>query len=148
MNAEENKKLVMNGYGMFASKDIQGIVNMCADDVEWSSGEIEHVPFSGTFRGKAGVADFFTKLAQSVDIQLFRPDTVVAENDTVIVCGSSRAEVRANGRTYDDRWVHVFTVKDGKTARMEQHHDSATIQAAFKPTITPSSMQADVPLRH
>ncbi|MDB5853826.1 MAG: hypothetical protein JWR22_1867 [Herminiimonas sp.] len=34
MNAEENKKLVMNGYGMFASKDIQGIVNMCADDVE------------------------------------------------------------------------------------------------------------------
>jgi ketosteroid isomerase-like protein len=148
MNAEENKKLVMQGYEMFASKDIQGIVDMCADDVELSSGEIENVPFSGSFRGKAGVAEFFTKLGQSVDIRLFRPDTVVAENDTVVVCGTSQAEVRATGRAYDDRWVHVFTLRDGKTARMEQHHDSATIQAAFKPTITPSSMQADVPLRH
>jgi ketosteroid isomerase-like protein len=138
----------MHGYEMFASRDIQGIVDMCADEVEWSSGEIEHVPFSGTFRGKTGVAEYFMKLGQSVDIRMFRPDTVVAENDKVIVCGSSQAEVRATGCAYDDRWVHVFTITDGKTTRMEQHHDSATIQAAFKPTITPSSMQADVPLRH
>lgn len=41
MSAERNKQLVMQGNQMFAKKDIQGILNMCTDEVEWS-GEAEN----------------------------------------------------------------------------------------------------------
>jgi ketosteroid isomerase-like protein len=148
MSAEENKQLVMQGYQMFANKDVQGILNMCTDEVEWSSRELEDIPQTGTFHGKAGVADFFTKLAQSVELHLFRPDMVVAEGDNVVVCGTTKGEVRASGIPYDDKWVHVFTVKDGKLARMDGYYDSAALQAAFKPSLATSAIQTDTPLHH
>ena len=88
MSAEENKQLVMQGYLMFANNDIQGILNLCADEVEWRSRELEYIPYSGTFRGKAALAGFFTKLAQTVELYLFWPDMFVAEGNKVVVCGT------------------------------------------------------------
>ena len=147
MDSQENKQLAMRGYDMFRNGDIQGILDMCADDVEWSSNESEFVPFSGTFRGKNGVAEFFTKLGQSVEAQHFEPQTFIAEGDKVSVAGTSRWRVRATGATYENRWVHIFTLKDGKTTRFEQYDNSAAVIAAFvqRPTMQPA---AESPLHH
>lgn len=148
MSAEDNKQLVMRGYERFGNRDFLGVVNMCTDEVEWTGDDLEYVPFSGSFRGKAGVADFFTKMGQSIEMQDFRPQLFVAEGDNVVVSGTSRAAVKATGITYDDRWVHIFTVRNGELSRMEQHHDTAAIQAAFKPAISPSTNDAEARLPH
>lgn len=148
MDNQDNKQRVMQAYELFKNKDLPGIVDMCADDVQWDYGEVESVPFAGNFRGKAGVADYFSKMMQSIELQAFQPETFVAEGDKVVVTGTSRAAVRATGITYEDRWVHIFTVKDGKTLRMEQHHDTAAIQAAFMPTLIPSIAQSDARTHH
>jgi len=148
MSAERNKQLVMQGYQMFAKKDIQGILNMCTDEVEWRSRELEYIPYSGTFRGKVALAEFFTKLAQSVELHLFRPDIFVAEGNKVVVSGTTKGVVRASGTAYSDNWVHIFTVNDGKLASMEQHYDSAALQAAFNPTPGTSPRQTEAPLHH
>lgn len=139
MSAQENKQVAMRGYEMFMKGDIQGVLDICADDVEWTSAELPAVPFAGAFHGKAGVGDFFRKLESSVEFLDFQPQTFIADDDKVAVCGLSTNRVRSNGATYDDAWVHIFTMKNGKTVRFEQHHNSAAISAAFMGVGLPAS---------
>lgn len=133
MSAQENKQLAMQGYERFMKGDIQGVMDICADDVEWISAELTAVPFSGAFHGKNGVADFFRKMAESVEFLDFKPESFIADGDQVAVTGHSTTRVRSTGTTFDDNWVHIFTMKNGKTTRFEQHHNSAAIAAAFMP---------------
>lgn len=134
MSAKENKQLAMRGYEMFMKGDVQGVLDMCTDDVEWTSAELPLVPFSGAFHGKAGVAAFFEKMGSLVEFLGFEPQSFIADEDKVAVSGWSTTRVRANGATFDDAWVHIFTMKNGKTARFEQYHNSAAISAAFMGT--------------
>ena len=62
MGIQENVQLVKNGYAAFARRDIQGLLALFAEDIEWvipGAG----LPLSGTYRGHAGVASFFQKLS-------------------------------------------------------------------------------------
>lgn len=62
MGVQENMQLVKDGYAAFARGDIQGLLALFAEDIEWvipGAG----LPLAGTYRGKAGVASFFEKLA-------------------------------------------------------------------------------------
>lgn len=136
MSAESNRQLAQDGYAMFKKREIQGILDICADNVEWTSIQSDDVPFGGTFHGKDGLADYFTKLTQAVEFVEFEPETFVAEGDEVVVFGRLQGKVRASGATYDDKWVHHFTVQNGKVVRMQQYHDTAAILAAFNPTLT------------
>ena len=134
MDSQENKQVAIRGYEMFKSGNIQGILDTCADDIEWTSTESEYVPFSGTFHGKNGVGEFFTKLGQSWELQQFEPQNFIAEGDKVAVTGMSRGKAKPTGVEFEDRWVHIFTIRDGKIARFEQYGDSAAAVAAFMPT--------------
>jgi ketosteroid isomerase-like protein len=140
MSAQENKQLAMRGYEMFMKGDIQGVLDMCADDVEWTSAELPAVPFSGAFHGRAGVADFFQKMGTAMEFLNFQPQNFIADEDKVAVSGMSTTRVRSNGVTFDDAWVHIFTMKNGKTARFEQYHNSAAISAAFMGIGAPATM--------
>jgi len=133
MTTQENKQLAINGYQMFLKGDIQGVLDMCAEDVEWTSADLPSVPFAGAFHGKAGVMDFFDKLAGNVEFLDYQPQSFIADDDKVAVSVVSTVRVRATGATYDDIWVHIFTMKNGKTVRFEQFHNTAAAIAAFTP---------------
>jgi uncharacterized protein len=147
MNSQENKQLVMDGYQRFMSKDIQGLLALFADDIEWTGTESEILPFAGTYRGKAEVAQYFGILDQAQDAISFEPQSFIAEEDKVVVTGQSAWRVKATGQQYDNPWVHVFTVRDGKVARFQQYNDTAAAERAFMPTGNPVASQANV-LRH
>jgi ketosteroid isomerase-like protein len=148
MTAQENKQLAINGYQMFLRGDIQGILDMCTDDIEWTSADLPSVPFSGAFHGKTGVMDFFQKLASEVEFLDYQPQTFIADEEKVAVSGVSTIRVRATGATYDDIWVHIFTMKNGKTVRFEQFHNTAAAVAAFMPMAATAAMQTQVPAHH
>ena len=131
MDSRENKQLAMRGYELFKAGDIEGIVQLCTDDIEWNGIDSDDVPFGGRFTGKSGVADFFSKLHEAMEFERFAPETFTADGDRVAVSGVSKAIVRTTGLPLENRWMHVFTVKDGKILRFEQYDDSAAIIAAF-----------------
>ncbi|HYD97600.1 MAG TPA: nuclear transport factor 2 family protein [Noviherbaspirillum sp.] len=132
MNNQELKQLAMQGYQRFQSKDIAGLLELLTDDIEWVSAEHDELPFAGIHRGKQEVAQYFTELDRSQEAQLFEPQTMIAEDDRVAVMGRSRWTVRATGQTYDNPWVHIFTVRDGKVCRFEQYNDTAAALKAFQ----------------
>ena len=147
MTTQENKQLAINGYQMFLKGDIQGVLDMCAEDIEWTSVDMPSVPFAGAFHGKAAVMDFFQKLNGAVEFLDYQPQTFIADEDKVAVSGVSTVRVRATGATYDDIWVHIFTMKNGKTVRFEQFHNTAAALMAFMPAAA-ATMQQPQPMAH
>lgn len=133
MDAQQNKQLVQEAYQLFLRGDIASLIDRCQDDVEWSSPEAEFVPFSGKFHGKQGVADFFSRFGQSMQTVRFEPREFIAEGDKVVVLGEGSWQVTPTGRRFDTPWIHVFTLRDGKTARFESITDTAAGERAFRP---------------
>lgn len=147
MSAAENKTLVMEGYRQFQTGDIAHLLERYHDDAEWTGPESDTTPFAGKFHGRQGIAQFFSKLAGSVQPLRFQPLTVVAEGDSVVVTGESSWLVKSTGRSYDSAWVHVFTIRDGKVATFQSYYDTAACERAFQPGLG-TQQSATAPLHH
>jgi len=108
-------EIAMQGYAAFGRRDIPALLELLADDVEWSFlGSPETgTPFGGTFKGKQQVAEFFGKLSQSDEILEFEPREFLEGPDHVTVLGRTRGRVLPDGKVHETRWVQVFTWKGG-----------------------------------
>jgi uncharacterized protein len=133
MNIEQNKQLVMRGYQFFQDGNIEGLLQLFSDDIEWIGYQSEFVPFSRDYHGRQDVAQFFAELGQAQEAERFEPQEVIAEGDKVVVMGEAEWMVRATGNHYGYPWVHVFTVRDGEIVRFQQYYDTAATEAAFMP---------------
>lgn len=148
MNAQENKQLVMQGYQQFANRDIQGIMDQCADDVEWFGAESDVIPFAGSYHGKQGVQQFFTTMAASQEYTSFEPREFIAENDTVVVLGRLQARIHTSGQTYETPWVHVFKLRDGKIISFQHLADTAASERAYMTSRAGAGARSDASLPH
>jgi uncharacterized protein len=150
MSSQTNKQLVMQAYQLFKDNDIQGMLALYADEIEWQGVESELIPFAGVYRGREQVSRFFSELAQAQDVMMFEPQTFIAEDDKVAVTGQSSWRVKSTGQTYDNPWAHVFTIRDGKVVSFQQYNDTAAAEAAYRPAPTASQQAetAETALRH
>jgi hypothetical protein len=133
MQEAQNTKLVQDAYAAFGRGDIAALLGSFSDDIQWRpvTGAGKHVPFAGEQRGKAGVAEFFRRVADSEDFQVFEPREFVAQGDRVVALGHYRAKVKATGRVFDSDFVMAFTLKNGKVTHFQEFLDSAALNAAF-----------------
>jgi len=128
---QENVQIVKNGYAAFSRGDIQGLLALFAEDIEWISPG-EGLPLAGTYRGRAEVAGFFQKLSGALEFSSFEPREFLAEGDRVLVVGSSRGKVKATNRTIGEQWVMAFTVRNGKVTNFQEYMDTLAAARAFE----------------
>ena len=133
MEEAQNTKVVQDAYAAFGRGDIPALLGYMTDDIHWQPviGTAKHVPFSGERKGKASVAEFFKRVAESEDFQQFEPREFVAQGDKVVAIGHYRAVTKATGKSFESDFVMVFTLRDGKVATFREFTDSAGINAAF-----------------
>ena len=121
MSEQDNKELMQRGYAAFSSGDMDTVMSLFDDDIEWVQPGESAV--SGTFHGKAEVMEYLGRLAEkSLTVKLKR---LIAEGDTVVAI----TEVTAGGETGEN--ADVFTIRDGKTVRVETHGDTALIERVY-----------------
>lgn len=132
MSAQENKQLITQGYELFKSGDIDGLLATYADDIEWCSPEMDNVPFSGNYHGKDEVRQFFTDLSNAMVPLEFAAREMIAEGDKVIVLGHEAWSVRANNRRLEGDWAHVFTIRDGMVVAFQDYPHTAAAMTAFE----------------
>jgi uncharacterized protein len=122
-----NIETTKRGYELFKQGDIATLVNEIVDDsCTWiSPGPSDKLPWAGTFRGKQGIADFFTRVAQNLDFTQFVPREMIEQDDTVVVIGTSSARAKKTGKTIEDDWVHVFKYKQGRMVFFQEYIDTA-----------------------
>jgi uncharacterized protein len=131
MGAAENVQVVKEGYAAFSRGDIPGLLAQLSQDIEWHSPGTG-LPLSGTYRGHAGVTNFFQKLAQETEILDFETREFIGEGDRVIVVGRERAKIRATNRTVDLEWIMSFTLRDGKVAVFREYTDTKALADAYE----------------
>ncbi|XYJ10026.1 nuclear transport factor 2 family protein [Telluria sp. B2] len=148
MDAQENKRLIMEGYRLFQIGDIPALLARYRDDAEWVIPEAQSVPFAGTYHGKAEIAQFFARLDAAVDTIAFTPKEFIAEGDKVVVIGDATWSAKPTGRSFGGPWVHVFTVRDGKIAQFQSYTDTAAAEHAFLPDQPGQRPGAGAPMHH
>jgi ketosteroid isomerase-like protein len=133
MNVEvaQNVDVDQQGYEAFGRGDIPALLESLTDDVEWTLQGPSVIPWAGTRHGHEEVEEFFSLLGQTYDFERFEPREFVAQGDTVVVVGYERTRVKATGRTFEQEWAHVYTLRNGKIAKGRFIEDTAAQVAAF-----------------
>ena len=134
MSVQENVRLLKEAYASFQKGDIKAILNMLADDVEWTTcGPPDILPLAGTHHGRGEVAEMYDSLANYEEVELFTPTDVIAEGDKVVVLFDYRSKVKATQRTVECSVAHVYTFRDGKIQRCVEYYDTAAAVDAYRP---------------
>jgi ketosteroid isomerase-like protein len=121
MSEQDNKEAIQRGYAAFASGDIEAVMSLFDDDIEWV--QPGQSAISGTFHGKAEVMEHLGRMAEkSMTVSVSQ---LVAEGDTVVAI----TQVTAGGETGED--ADVFTVRNGKTVRAQIHGDTALMERVY-----------------
>ncbi len=118
---QANIEAVKKGYEAFSSGDIETVMNLFDDDVEWVQPGDSAI--SGTYHGKAEVVEYLGRLAEkSVTVKLNR---LLADGDMVVAL----TEVAVGDEKGQD--ADVFTLRDGKTVRVQVHTDTAVMERVY-----------------
>ena len=123
-------QLVQQAYAAFGRGDLEGILALCTDDVDWRFLASAGIPYAGRCTGKQQVKAWFGKLAESDDIQKFEPREFLEGPNHVTVLGWEQTAPRPNGKVFESDWVHVFNVRDCKISRWIGTLDTAAHVAA------------------
>ena len=129
---KNNAQLVQLAFDNFLKGNIPGVLDTCSEDVEWGSYDNPDVPFSATYHGKSGVAEFFATLSRAINYSRFEPQHYVSQGDDVIVLGHQTGTVKATGKSFDHDWCFSFKVQNVKLKRFFAYVDSRDQSRAFK----------------
>jgi ketosteroid isomerase-like protein len=118
---QNNIELVKKGYEAFSAGDVDAVMSLFDDNIEWVQPGDSAI--SGTYHGKAELGEYFSRLAEkSVTVKLNR---LIADGDTVVAL----TEVAVGDERGQD--ADVFTLRDGKTVRVQVHTDTAIMERVY-----------------
>ena len=128
----QNIELVQRAYAAFGRGDIEGVLAMLDDNVEWATPGAPEIPMAGRRHGRGGVREFFSVLSQTIDMEHFEPQKFFADGDEVVVLGTDRFRVKGGAKWLEQSWCHTFTVKNGKVVAFNEIMDTAALAAELK----------------
>jgi uncharacterized protein len=132
MSHKTNVDVVQQAYTAFSQGDIPAFLSLLTDDVKWTMQGPSMIPWAGTRHEHEGVAEFFSLVEKTIKFEQFEPREFVAQGDMVVVLGYERSLVKSTGRTFEQEWAHIYTLRDGKIAKVRIIDDTAAQVVAFE----------------
>ncbi|BAV41825.1 nuclear transport factor 2 family protein [Mycobacterium ulcerans] len=118
---EENIERIRQGYAAFAAGDIEKMMSLFDDNIEWvQPGESE---ISGTYHGKGEFGQFLARLAEKSTTAT--PHKFLADGDMVVAL----TDVSVGQERGQD--ADVYTLRDGKVVRVQVHTDTALMERVY-----------------
>lgn len=128
--SEQDVETLRGSYDAFNSGNPQGVLDRLDADVEWIEPGGGNAP-SGTFRGPQSVGeDVFSAVPQQFDEFTAEAENYDDQGDTIVVTGRFKGRSKS-GAELDTAFEHVYVMKDGKVARMENKVDQDAWTAAW-----------------
>jgi len=125
-----NSEMIRSLYEAFARGDVPAVLAALSPDVRWT--EAEGFPYGGTYRGPQSVLEgVFMRLGADWEGFTVVPKEFVAQGETVVALGQYSGTYRKTGKSFSAPFVHVWSVRDGKAVRFQQHTDTAVVQRAL-----------------
>jgi hypothetical protein len=134
-----NASILRNAYESFAAGDVPAVLALFDDAIVWTTPD--SVEYGGTFRGPAGVGEFFSHLPEHYAELSVLPDQYVEQGDTVVAIGTHHARSHS-GVSFDLSFAHVWTVRGGKVVAMTEFFDTAKMNAYLGLTVPREALAA------
>src|SRR5262245_47484637 len=132
MTEQQNIDIVRQTYAAFGRGDLEGILALLDPQVAWRTPGPPDLPSAGLRHGIDAVREFFGILLNTFEITNFEPKDFLAQGDTVVVLGTSLERVKATGNAIDFRWVHIFTIRNGRIVTFEEPADVSALVDEFR----------------
>jgi len=129
MSTQENVQIVKDFFAAMGRGDKQGLLALSAEDLEWIIPG-EDWPLAGTHRGHGGLADLLQKASETVQTSFPEPPEFIAQRDRVLVVGFATGRIKATSRTFQDHFVFVITVRNGKLTNIREYIDTQALVRA------------------
>lgn len=128
---DQNVTVARKLYADFMKGDINSVLGAMSDNVVWEIAGPSNVPYAGVRRGKKEWMDYLSGLG-AVEVLAFEPTEFLADKDKVVVLGTERLKVKANGNIIDEKFAQVITFANGQVVHFRSYDDSASSAAAFR----------------
>lgn len=108
-------------YEAHVNRDVPTILALSDPAMEIVQTEL--LPWGGHYVGHEGMLRFVGKLVEYVDASP-EPLDYIEAGDNVAVYGRLKGRLKKNGREFDIKIIHVWTLRDGKAVRFEAYIDT------------------------
>jgi Ketosteroid isomerase-related protein len=126
-SSNENVAVVRRLYEARGNPEV--IRQVLAPNVCWEV--VPGFPHSDVYHGLSGVVDFFTRLSSDFEEWRTEPSEFFETADRVIAIGTYSARAKATGKSFQARFAHVWTLRDGLITRLQQCADTAQLAKAL-----------------
>ena len=131
MTRATNKQLVSDFFTRFVESDIDGLLSLLHDDVNWRMmGQQGGLPISGEM-DKNGIVDLMKSVRELVidRLNMTTSDWTI-ENNRVAVEVESLADLK-NGKRYNNLYHYLFIISDNKIETIKEYADTDQVRRVF-----------------
>jgi len=118
-NKSVEQEIVDKMYLAFSEKNLEGAVATVSEDTIWIHHGTQKLP-SLRFEGKSGVREFFNTNFTTMHAEYFDILKTIQQDDTIVVLGKEKFFIDGQDGYAAQKWVQVYTVKNGLITRMEE----------------------------
>src|SRR5215211_727461 len=121
---------IHEGRGIIQRARESGIL---ADSVEWwVPGPPEVLPFAGTWRGIAGIAEFERRLDSTMRYDRVELSRYLVSGEDVAAVFLGAGVAKATGRPFESEIVRLYTFDGDKIVRVRNYYDTAAYVVAVR----------------
>ena len=128
--SQENVDLVRRAYERFNAGDVEGVLHLCDDELEFR--DLPALPGSGVFIGHDAFRGWFAQMVDAFDALRFDVDDLIDAGERVVVMSHATGRGKGSGATVETHFSTVWTVHDGKAVRIVNYNDHADALAAAR----------------
>jgi len=126
---KDNLTIVQESYASGKAGDIPGILKDISDDCKWT--EMAGHIYAGTFVGRDEILkNVFARIGDEWRDFAAVPGEFLCDGDKVVVLGNYSGTNLNTEKFMDIRFVHVWTLNNGKIVELEQFTDTAILRWA------------------
>jgi ketosteroid isomerase-like protein len=118
------RTIVDNMLEAFKAKSVDAVVATFSDDAELIYHGTQVMP-AAKFKGKEGARMFFEFNINALEVVHFTPKQFVEDGNTLIILGEEHFISKEDGTHLQNKWVQVYTVREGLITQMEEFATSA-----------------------
>jgi ketosteroid isomerase-like protein len=118
---DNNIELVKQGYAAFSAGDMETVMSLYDDNIEWIQPGGSTI--SGTYHGKGELGTLLSNLGQK--LTALKPLRFLADGNTVVVF----SEATIGNEVSQD--VEVFDLRDAKVVHAQTYGDTALMERVY-----------------
>lgn len=131
-STEETRTIVEDFYNKTALGDVNGIVGLMSDDVEWEiPGNEDLASWVGFKKGKSGVNEFYTLLNENTKNLIFRVDKLFVDGEQAVAIGYVSTIMLKTNKVFNSYFMAHFTVSDKQITKYFFAEDSFRLTKAL-----------------